>query len=48
MNSANAHHCLGKYPYPGTTWYVMRNGYICYSGTLRECKTFLTKVGGLK
>ena len=36
-------YCVGKYAYPGTSWYVMRNGHICASGTKIECEAFITK-----
>ena len=43
MNSSKALYCVGKYAYPGTSWYVMRNGHICASGTKIECEAFITK-----
>lgn len=43
MNLPKAHYCIGKYAYPGTGWYVMRNGHICSSGTKTECEAFVAK-----
>lgn len=39
----DATYCTGKYSHPGTGWYVMRNGIIYTSGTLRECKAFIAR-----
>jgi len=35
------HYDINKYKHPGSGWYVLRNGHICYSGSLKECKEFL-------
>lgn len=38
-----AHYDIGKYHYPGSGWYVLRNGHICHSGTKGECEAFVKR-----
>ncbi len=40
-NSDIPHYDIGKYKYPGTGYYVLRNGFIVSSGTLKECNVFI-------
>lgn len=41
-----SHYDIGKYKYPGTGWYVLLNGHVCSSGTLRQCRAFIKRSQG--